>query len=282
MTAVVMFGFQFLFNQKFAKHNGSGARPAQIFQIGCNICGLAMLLTVSTVRNGTPMIHNLSLFTLLMATLSACNSIAYTFCSLRALGRINLSLYSVFSMLGGMLLPFLLGVIFFDEGLGAGKLISVALITAALAITVNGGSGCSGAGYYVGIFILNGMSGVISKIYQTLPFERADEYGFMAVSAAISASISAIALIFVKGESVKPDKSSVGAMFLCGTLSYAGNLILLIALAHVPASAQYPLVTGGVMAISTLLCCFTGNKPSARELSAVALAICGIFAMVLL
>lgn len=276
-----MFGFQFLFNQKFARQTGSEARPVLIFQIGCNICGLMLLLTVSIIRNGTPAIQNLSLFTLLMASLSACNSIAYTFCSLKALGRINLSLYSVFSMLGGMLLPFLLGVIFFYEGLGLGKLLSVALITAALAVTVKDGSERSGTGYYIGIFILNGMSGVISKIYQTLPYVKADEYGFMAVSAAISAIISAAALIFVRGESKKPDKSSISAMFLCGTLSYAGNLLLMLALTHTPASAQYPLVTGGVMAVSTLLCFFTDKKPSARELFAVALSICGIFAMIL-
>lgn len=37
MTAVVMFGFQFLVSQKFAKHTGSGARAALIFQIGSNV-----------------------------------------------------------------------------------------------------------------------------------------------------------------------------------------------------------------------------------------------------
>ena len=282
MTAVVMFGFQFLVSQIFAKHTGSGARSALIFQLGCNVCGLVVILIVSLIRNGGVRMSGMGLFTILMATLSACNSIAYTICSLRSLGRINLSLYSVFSMLGGMVLPFILGVCFFDEGVGFGKLLSAALIIAALAVTVKPGEGKSGVGYYIGVFALNGMSGVISKLYQAAPFEKADEYGYMLLCAAVSAVISAAALPFIKGEYKKPDKTAAGAMCICGTLSYTANLILLIALAHVPASAQYPLVTGGVMAVSTLLCFFTDKKPTHRELISVALSVCGIFAMILI
>lgn len=282
MTAVVMFGFQFLVSQKFAKHTGSGARAALIFQIGSNVCGLIVISAVSMIRNGGVTFGGVSLFTLLMATLSACNSIAYTICSLKSLGRINLSLYSVFSMLGGMVLPFILGVCFFDEGMSFGKLLSAALITAAIAVTIKPGEGKTGVGYYIGVFVLNGMSGVISKLYQSAPFEKADEYGYMLLCAAVSAVISAAALLFVKGEYKKPDRAAAGAMGICGTLSYAGNLILLIALAHVPASAQYPLVTGGVMAVSTLLCFFTDKKPTHRELISVALSVCGILAMILI
>ena len=179
MTAVVMFGFQFLVSQKFAKHTGSGARAALIFQIGSNFCGLIVISAVSMIRNGGVTFGGVSLFTLLMATLSACNSIAYTICSLKSLGRIILSLYSVFSMLGGMVLPFILGVCFFDEGMSFGKLLSAALITAALAVTIKPGEGKAGVGYYIGVFVLNGMSGVISKLYQSAPFEKADEYGFV-------------------------------------------------------------------------------------------------------
>ena len=229
-----------------------------------------VISAVSMIRNGGVTFGGVSLFTLLMATLSACNSIAYTICSLKSLGRINLSLYSVFSMLGGMVLPFILGVCFFDEGMSFGKLLSAALITAALAVTIKPGEGKTGVGYYIGEFVLNGMSGVISKLYQSAPFEKADEYGYMLLCAAVSAVISAAALLFVKGENKKPDRAAAGAMGICGTLSYAGNLILLIALAHVPASAQYTL------------CFFTDKKPTHRELISVALSVCGIFAMILI
>lgn len=46
MTAVGMFGMQFLVNQKFARHTGGGARAALRFQLGCNLSGLAVLAAV--------------------------------------------------------------------------------------------------------------------------------------------------------------------------------------------------------------------------------------------
>ncbi len=279
MTAVLMFGVQFLYNQKFAKNNGGDARQTLTFQLGCNICGMIIIALAMIIRTGGLRIYGFGLFTLMMAVLSSVNSILYTFCSLKALGRINLSLYSVFSMLGGMVLPFLLGVIFYKEELTAGKIISVIFITFALAVTVRRGK-TSGRGYYAGIFILNGMSGVISKLYQSAPYEKADESGYMFVCASLSALIPAVLLLFVGGKE-RPDRGSVRAMGVCGTLSCLANLILLIALAHIPASAQYPLVTGGVMTVSTLLSYLTPDKPAKREFAAVGLSLLGIFAMII-
>ena len=49
-------------------------------------------------------------------------------------------------------------------------------------------------------------------------------------------------------------------------LSAVAMLILLAALARVPAPTQYPMVTGGVMAVLTLLSCCAGERPARREL----------------
>lgn len=204
MTAVVMFGFRFLFDRKFAKHCGSSARGVFTFQLGCNICGLTVVFVACLVKNGIAFLPGFSLFTLIMAVLYAANSIAYTMCSLKSLGNINLSTYSVFSMLGGMVMPFLLGIIFFDERIGVGKILSAMLIIAALAVTVKPGGKNSGYGWYAGVFLLNGMSGVISKLYQSGPYRKADELGFLFVCASVSALISFTALCFIKGEKRSP------------------------------------------------------------------------------
>jgi hypothetical protein len=61
-------------------------------------------------------------FTLLIASLAALNSIAFAFCSFKALDSIDLSLFSLFSMLGGMLLPFFQGILFFYEPITVSKI----------------------------------------------------------------------------------------------------------------------------------------------------------------
>ena len=57
------------------------------------------------------------------------------------------------------------------------------------------------------------------------------------------------------------------------------NLLLLIALMHLPASVQYPMVTGGVMIVSTAICFFGKKKPSKKELISVSLAFLGMLAL---
>lgn len=328
MTSVVMFGFQFLLNKVYVTRKGSGLRETLEFQLGFSAFGVLLMAVIYIVRNGLAAPAGLGWFTLAMSFLTALNSALYSIFSLKALGKINLSLFSVFVMLGGMLLPFFLGVAFFNEGMTLGKVISVILIIAALAVTVQRGSGKSGVGYYIGIFILNGMTGVISKLYQAGNFPKTDEPTFMMFSAMFGIVISLAALVItgcwklsgtgarnaaampddnsktktgIAAQSDDNDKAKTGiaaqtedngkaktdiaasiSMFGCGALYYAGNLILLISLSHVPASAQYPLVTGGVMVISTLLCYFTKDKPTWRELLSVAFSMLGIFAMILI
>ena len=60
-----------------------------------------------------------------------------------------------------------------------------------------------------------------------------------------------------------------------------GNYMLVIALLVVPSSVQYPMVTGGVMIVSTLACFLMKNRPSKRELISVAVAFVAFVILVL-
>ncbi len=69
---------------------------------------------------------------------------------------------------------------------------------------------------------------------------------------------------------------------LSGTGNKVANFLLVIALSHVDASVQYPMVTSGVMIISTLLCFFGPKKPSRRELLSVFVGFAGMLALFLI
>jgi len=51
------------------------------------------------------------------------------------------------------------------------------------------------------------------------------------------------------------------------------------ALLHVDASVQYPMVTGGVMIVSTIICFFGDRKPSKKEIISVLVAFVGMLAL---
>ena len=268
--AVTMFSFQFLFNGIFEKEYGNSLRAMFVFSAGASFVGLIGLLIINGFRvEFTP-------FSMLMAFFAALDSIGYTYFSLKALGRINLSLYSMFAMLGGMLLPSLTGILFYREGLTVGKGVCYALLMLSLLMTVKKGDKKSGYVYYMGVFMLNGLSGVLSTVFRNAPYEKTSDAGYSILIAATALVICLAFLPFVKGEGRRLTKKAVLSMGGYGVLCRLGNYLLLIALAHIPASAQYPFVTGGVMIISTIISCFTKNKPSRREIISVGVAFAAL------
>ena len=272
--SVVMFGVQFLFTDKYQKECGQSALAAHRLTFFSGIVGIVILLII----NGFSVEY--THFTLICAIASALVSLFYSICSLKALAKINLSLYSLFAMLGGMVLPFVQGLIFYNEELTTGKVICFVLIAVALALTVNKDTNKGGWLYYIGIFVLNGLSGVVSTFFQKADYPKTNAESFSIWSAVAAVIISLVALIILRGKGKKPSFKAISIAVVGGTLSRIANYVLVIALAVLPATVQYPFVTGGVMIASTVIAAIVGQKPSKREILAVAISFIGILALV--
>ena len=133
LLSVAMFGGGFAFQDLYRKKLGSGLCISMEASCIGAVAGLTVLLAINGFAfEYTP-------FTLLMASWAALNGMAFTFCAFRALDYINLSLFSLFSMLGGMVLPFFQGILFYDEAFTLAKGICVACIIAALLCTLKKG-----------------------------------------------------------------------------------------------------------------------------------------------
>lgn len=247
-SATILFALQFLFNQKFEKVRGSDVKSALEFTLYKNIIIVVMMLFISGFKIVfTP-------FSIALSVVYAAACILMTYFSMKAFAVANLSVYSVFSMLGGMLLPFLLGVGFYDEKLTVFKIICCVLIVVSVLLNIKGGKQSKKAFlYYMAVFVLNGGVGVISKIHQSSALPHTDSTGFMFISSLAGIIISAIwLLIQYKKIPLIKGKSLLYASGY-GIFNGLGNWFLLISLVNLPASVQYPLVTGGVMVFSTII-----------------------------
>ena len=275
LLSVVMFGGCFALNDSYRKIRGSSIKISLQFSLVSSIAGFLVLL----IMNGFKI--EFSPFTLAIAAIAALSGFGFTFCGFKALGRINLSLYSLFSMLGGMVLPFLQGIIFYNEDFTVAKAVCLAFICLALLITVERkGGGKGGVIYYIGIFVLNGLSGVLSKIFEASSYEKTSARGYSILICLCSIALSAIILLAMrKTETSRSTPASLGISAASGVTNKVANLFLVIALAHVDASVQYPMVTGGVMIVSTAICFFGKKKPSTKELISVSLAFLGMLAL---
>ena len=292
MLSVVMFGGGFAIQDVYRKKRGSGLKISMESTCIGSLAGLAVLLLLDGFAfEFTP-------FTLLMASLAALNGMAFAFCTFKALDYINLSLFSLFAMLGGMMLPFLQGIIFYNERVTVAKIICVIFICAALACTVQKGDKSKGTVFYVGIFLLNGMAGVISKLFTSSELPKASAAGYSVWIAIMTMLLSGVAWLALSvsdkrrileknssggncvSKKVILQSCGIGAAY--GIVNKVANFLLLIALLHVDASVQYPMVTGGTMIVSTLISCFGDKKPSKKEIISVGIAFAGMLALFLI
>ena len=278
MISVIMFGVQFYTSDLYKNECGSGIKAAMLMGLLSGLVGTVSLLII----NGFSV--SVTPFTLIMGIIAAVNSVLYSIFSLKALTKINLSLYSLFAMLGGMLLPFFQGLFFYSEPFTLAKGLCLAFIGAALLLTVEKGDKKGGAVYYIGVFILNGMSGVLSKLFQELPYEKTSNADYSIWIAIMTAVISGVILwgllITFPDQERKFGIRSFAFGAAGGVLNRIANYLLLIALTVLPSSVQYPFVTGGVMIVSTAICFITGQKPSKKEVISVALAFIGVLLLV--
>jgi drug/metabolite transporter (DMT)-like permease len=258
---------QFLFNQQFRKRNGDGIDSTFTFSLYTHGISFLILFALNKFH------LEINWFTFIVALIYALVVLGYAYSGLKSFATANLSVYSIFAMLGGMLLPSAYGIIFFKEELSVSKIICLVLIIVSTALsfeksTTKGNN----LKYYLGVFVLNGMVGVLSKIHQSDSSLAVDSKSFMA-TVNIFVFVICLAYQLIKNKKIAMPSlkafGSIGAHAFCNGI---GNLLCLIALVSLPASVQFPITTGGVMVFSTIISLIRKEKPSPKTLISTAIA----------
>ena len=198
----------------------------------------------------------------------------------------SLAVYSMFMMLGGMLVPFFYGVVFLQEKLSLGKVLGTLLLSLFIVLqamwqkpVASGDKKPFGKGKYfffalcLLIFLINGLTGVIAKAHQ-VSAGTVDEVSFTVLSCTLTAVFSLVllglmclrkrreaSLQIVKTLKFKP----LCLMAMIGAASYTGNFLHLLAANGVPATVQFPLVSGGVIVLSALVSAFAFRERLSKK-----------------
>lgn len=266
ITAALLFSFQFVFNDGYQKENGSNWNASLKFALYSSVTGLIILFIINKFH------IELNLFSTVVATIYSIVCIALGYSSIKAFQYANLSVYSVFSMIGGMLLPFIYGIISGEE-LKTSRVVCCLLIAVSVFIsgTTNRHSE-KAVKYYISVFILNGLVGVISKFHQSCTELCVDSGSFMMLTKLATILFSVVLLSLQKNRSFFINKKSCMYSVLYAILNSVGNLLLLIALIELPASIQYPVITGGVIIFSTAIVLMRREKITKKEITAAGIA----------
>lgn len=291
LGASLLFALQFLFNQRYEKRTGSGLAHAFRFSLWTSVVGAAAMLLMQGFA------LNVSWFSLLMAAVLSTVSILYTVCSMKAFATANLSVYSTFAMLGGMLIPFVGGLLIpsRNEELTWTKALCCVLLIVGLCFNVRREPKADGDKkkglpplfYYFAVFVLNGLSGLVSTLHQSFPDWAVDATSFSMLNRALTAVFALVMLLLSRQTPLPRLNAPKGkadvwmSMAAFGLICTFANWIVLLTLKNVDASLSYTLTTGAVMVFSTVIALIQREKVTLKQWLSVAFSMAGLLTLVI-
>lgn len=300
--ASFLFGSQFMVTKAFEKNYGKTVRASLSFSLLYSLFAGVIFFIIKLVSSGT--VFNLNSFSLCMAFGLSLVNILSSAIGIKTLALGDIAVYSLFLMLGGMIVPFFAGIVFLKESVSVCNLIGVAIMIIALCLPVFFGKQNKNAGeaqtdgdtkkktsvfFYVlcvFLFILNGLSSTLSKFNSVREGAALGaEFTFYTYGIQFVISLAAFALTTASGKSDKTqnEEKQPGILFRpvaigCGAAFGAVNgtafLMSSVAAEHVVAVAQYPLITGATILFSSLLAfLFYREKPTALQLVQIVISL---------
>lgn len=283
-TSALLFAGQFLLTKLFQKYNGQGLQSTLKLTIFAYLT-IAIFFFVKAQIGAQSIKFGFSIFTLLMTLGISVISISCVYLSIKVLSFANMSVYSMFMMIGSIIMPSLVGLIFYKETLTWLKAICIILVLVAVVLTIKvdkQGSSLKALICYVGVFFLNGMIGVLFTIHQNQPNLSAySEYVdgilvsnsdvFMSWYGISTVIVSLVAFIILKISNAKKKQEISQTQNKCSLLkvlivslivavSYGltngfGNYFISISTTPnaLGSSITFPIVDGGTIVFSTLL-----------------------------
>ena len=268
LIAALLFATQFLFEQQYQRRCGKTLTASLALSAYTGLIGFLIML----ISGGFRLEWGLPSF--LLAALYAAASMAFTSVSLKDFSAVNLAVYSMFAMLGGMVLPFFYGIAFGGEPLTVFKVLCTVLIAGSLVLNCMGQSHLGrNIRYYAAVFLLNGCFGVISAIHQNQLPGPVDASSFMAYTQLVQAAAAVVWLLLRRERLPKLSPKLLGCVAGLSGFSVVGNAFLLLALKTCPASVQYPMITGGVIVFSVVISLLQRERVSKANLAAAALSL---------
>ncbi len=271
-----MFAGQIVFTKFYQARSGGSRRASFLYPVLAG--GISTLFFLCL--NGFHV--EVSGFTLLMAAMLAFFTSVTVILGVVAVSYGRMAVYSLFLMLGGMLLPFFYGLIFLNEALSVCRGIGIVLLIVSLILPVlKGGEKQSGGNKKIFIllclfiFVCNGGTSIVSKIHAIDPRATGTNdflilaFAFVTVMSAI---VYGVYYLVERKKQSSADSLSTGGdsapaaqrtgkktllILLAFVAGYAisnglGSMLQLICAESVPASALYPFTSGGTVVLSTI------------------------------
>ena len=236
-----------------------------------SVLGLATAIIFFIVNQFKLSFSPYSAFTaMLMSTLV----MTYNIIGFRILRQGSMAIYSLFLMTGGMVLPYIWGLVFLNESFSAVRTIGLIIIIVGVSLSNFSGEkiNLKQICMCLAVFVLNGLVSIISKIHQI-------EINYQCVSTIEFVILGGIFKFFIAGFLFLTFKNREGQR--CEKNNFSKSLIVIILSAVIggtayflqlygakslPATLLYPFITGGSIVFSTLIGAVLFKEKLSRKL----------------
>ncbi len=243
-------------SKKYQQWRGVSSKAAYFSIV---VSGIQCIILFFCLNN---FILNVTPFSLIMAVLMNIFVITYSLLGRFIIKNGTLALYSLFLMTGGMVVPYVWGLIFLDESFSILRTIGLFLIILAVSISnkIEKNTNFKFILLCFSVFLLNGFVSVVSKVHQIEnTYKTVGTNDFILLGAIFRTVIVGIMFLFqIKKHEPTFDNSNVKLnkvfllLALSTILSNGASFLLLQGAKNVPATVLYPFNTGGTIICTTL------------------------------
>ncbi len=282
MTANILYSLQFLMTGAYSRRNKSSAGVSLAFVTGTSFIIGIYVFIVDGVMNGFGI--KITWYSALLSLAATVMNFVSNYFSMKSLRITNISLYSVFLMLGGMIVPSVFGVMV-GESVTVGKILCLFLIIIAMMFSVDRtGGGKKGAiKYYLGCFFANGSFGIIAKALTLSEKYTVSSNDYLFTYVMMSAVVGFVILaIITRGKplSLFADVKNIGCMAGYSVFHGIAEICSLFTLTNgMDVSVQQPLVSGGVLIASFFISLIMREKQSWKSVLSTAVAVLAVIAI---
>jgi drug/metabolite transporter (DMT)-like permease len=270
LLAVVGLAVNFGLTKLYQNRTGTGFRISVLFNIITGAFTAVLFFFINGFMNGFSL--HFTSFSWLMAFLLLLFCGGYALIGFKIIAMGDIAVYTLFLMLGGMMLPYFFGLIFLEEQFSYLRLAGLILMVIAIALSGReGGKGEKKKGSLVFfllcmiVFCLNGGGSIVSKIHQ-LP-ENIDRAVLSPVFVMMAGIIRVVifSLIYfgirLHDKKLPADRrpapinlpvSAILIMLASSAVDGASYLCQLAGASHLPATVLYPMITGGSVVLTAI------------------------------
>ena len=265
--AVTGFALQFCLTKMYQSRNVStsmtiSAAAEKSFFFTMSLSSVTCLIFL-VVKGFRPEFTGFSFF---VALLMSSVSVMSGFIGILVLARGKMSIYTLFMMLGGVILPFLAGAVIWKETISFIRIVGLIILTAALFFPVlekKDVTGTKTTKMFIFlcfcIFFANGFNSIMSKYHQT-SLMHVDTASFIFMRDMINAIIGGTLWFIFRRKNKNNEKPPIDSksivvnwMIIVSFAAVYGSaqFFHLMAARTLDASLQFPIVTGGTIILAT-------------------------------